>query len=393
MVTNKGLFGDFAISEGGLFDRTLLKMHLHNKQGKLALVSLCIAWLPLVIFTAIAGTFYSGSQLPFLKDVSMQARILVALPILVFIKFAIDSKVSAVAKYLSEALMDEEQRQLVLSKVLYRAKRLTTSLASEIILLLIVVLATISLVKGNVLSELQSGKTSWMAFAKDERLELSTAGYWAVIISIPIFQFLLLRWLWRYFVWTMLLLRLSRAELNLLPTHADRSGGLGIIMLAQRRFNLIFVAGSVVISGQFIAQIMANRESFNVIRGEVVAYIIFCIVLILIPLLFFTAKLVKAKDEGLLHLSSLAATMSGKFEKEWVNDLPIEKKVEEDHVDPSMLYDYNGLYDTLQQLRTVPITVRNIIGMAFTLFVPFIPIPLLYFSVPELLQRIVGLLV
>jgi len=168
---------------------------------------------------------------------------------------------------------------------------------------------------------------------------------------------------------------------------------LGIIMLAQRRFNLIFVAGSVVISGQFIAQIMANREAFNAIRGEVVAYIIFCVVLILLPLLFFTSKLVKAKDEGLLHLSSLAATMSGKFEKEWVNDLPIEKKVEEDHVDPSMLYDYNGLYDTLQQLRTVPITVRNIIGMALTLFVPFIPIPLLYFSVPELLQKIVGLLV
>jgi hypothetical protein len=393
MVTNKDLYGDFAISEGGLFDRTLLKMHLHKKQGKLALVSLCIAWLPLVIFTAIAGTLYSGSQLPFLKDVSMQARILVALPILVFIKFAIDSKVSAVAKYLSEALMDGEERQLVLSKVFYRAKRLTTSVGSEIILLLFVVLATISLVKGNVLSELQSGKTSWMAFAKNEGLKLSIAGYWAVIISIPLFQFLFLRWLWRYFVWTMLLLRLSRAKLILLPTHADRSGGLGIIMLAQRRFNLIFVAGSVVISGQFIAQVIANRESFNVIRGEVVAYIIFCIVLILIPLLFFMAKLVKVKDEGLLHLSSLAATMSGKFEKEWVNDLPIEKKIEEDHVDPSMLYDYNGLYDTLRQLRTVPITVRDIIGVALILFVPFIPIPLLYFSVPELLQKIVGLLV
>jgi len=72
--------------------------------------------------------------------------------------------------------------------------------------------------------------------------------------------------------------------------------------------------------------------------------------------------------------------------------LPIEKKIEENHVDPSMLFEYNSLYDSIQQLRTVPITVRDITGMIITLFVPFLPIPLIYFSIPELLQKIIGLL-
>src|SRR3954462_7263835 len=92
---------DFLLSEGGPFNRALERMHLHNRQGKLAIVGLCITWLPLVIITAIKGTLYSGTQLPFLKDIPMQARVLLAIPMLIMIKPAIDGKVIAVTKYLA----------------------------------------------------------------------------------------------------------------------------------------------------------------------------------------------------------------------------------------------------------------------------------------------------
>ena len=221
---------------------------------------------------------------------------------------------------------------------------------------------------------------------------LSVAGYWAVLISIPMFQFFLFRWLWRYFVWILVLFRLSRAPLNLLPTHADGAGGLGIIVLAQRGFNLIFVAGSVVISGQFIAEIIAQPDTFIAIRNKAIGYIIISIFMIFIPLLFFSGKLFRTKNRGLMRLSMLGATLSRKFEEDWVNDLPIEKRIDENQVDPSMLYDYFGLYECLQQLDTVPITLRDILGMAIVLFIPFIPILFIHFSVAELLQKIAGLL-
>jgi hypothetical protein len=57
-----------------------------------------------------------------------------------------------------------------------------------------------------------------------------------------------------------------------------------------------------------------------------------------------------------------------------------------------MVFDYSGIYESSQQLRTVPVTPRDIIGMALTLFVPFIPIPFIHFSVGELLQKIAGCL-
>lgn len=392
METNHNSSEEFSLSEGGPFNRALERMRMHNSQGKLALVGLCITWLPLVIITAIEGTLYSGTQLPFLKDVPMQARVLVAIPMLIMIKFAIDGKVMAVLKYLSEALMSAEERELIFTTVLRRAKKMTGSALTEIILLLIVVGSTISLVKSGAYSALEGGTTSWMTSGIAGNQTLSFAGYWATIISIPIFQFLLLRWLWRYFVWVLLLFRLSKANLILLPTHADRAGGLGIIMLAQRSFSLVFVAGSVVISGELIAQLREHPDLFETIRGEGIAYIVISLVFILIPLLFFTAKLFKTKNEGLLYLSKLGATLSGKFEREWVNDLPIEKRIAAQQVDPSMVYDYSGVYDSVQQLRTIPVTLRDIISMGLTLFAPFIPIPLIHYSVAELIQKIAGLL-
>ena len=384
---------DFSLSAGGPFHNILVKMGLHNEQGKLAIVCVCFTWLPLLIITTIEGTLFSGTQLPFISDVAMHARVLVALSMLIMIKVVIDTNVNAVTKYISDALITGAVGQIVLIRTLRRAKKLTNSVITEIILILIVIITTISMVKGGAYSSLGEGTTSWMTTSVQQGdTGLSVAGYWAVFISIPTFQFFLFRWLWRYFVWILLLFRLSRTTIDLLPTHADGAGGLGIVMLAQRSFNLIFVAGSVVISGQFIAEIIDQPDTFNVIRNKVIGYIIICIVFIFIPLLFFTGKLFTTKYKGLTRLSILGATLSRKFEGEWVNDLPIEKRIEESKVDPSMLYDYFGLYEALQKLRTVPITLLDILGMAIVLFIPFIPILFIHFSVAELLQKIAGLL-
>src|SRR3954464_87012 len=173
---------DFSLSEGGLIHNAMVKMHLPNKQGMLAVVGLCITWLPLIIITAIEGTLYSGTQLPFLQDVAMQARILVALPMLIMIKITIDSKVIVVTKYLAEALMSLEERQEILNTAFRQARKLTSSALAEIILLLIVIGATINFVKGGVFGAIGAyyGQiASWMYHTKDGNQTLSVAGYWA----------------------------------------------------------------------------------------------------------------------------------------------------------------------------------------------------------------------
>ena len=163
--------------------------------------------------------------------------------------------------------------------------------------------------------------------------------------------------------------------------------------MAQKSFSFLFVAASVIISGELMANLPKHPDSFITIRNEIVGFTIFCLVLILFPLLFFSSKLIKLKRDGQVHLSNLGVELSSKFEEEWVNDLPIETRISAKQVDPSMLYDYSGLYDSLEKLRPAPVTLRDLIGIVIPLLVPFIPILFIQFSVLELMQKILKLLV
>ncbi len=389
MDTDQKTPEDFSLSEGGPFHRVLVSTNLINHPAKIALISLCISWIPLVIITAANGSLFSGIAMPFLKDTAIQVRLLLAIPLLIIIRLDIDTKVNAVIHYIADALMSPEERQLIISTAIFRAKKLTNSAITEIILLIIVIIYTISLVKNNTFGELQGGTESWMAAANHS---LTFAGKWAIFISIPIFQFLFFRWLWRYFVWILLLFRMSKSRIKLKPTHGDKAGGLGIIMMAQRSFNMIFVTAGVVASGELIVRLMKDPGSFITVRNEIIGYIVVCVILILLPLLFFMGKLLKTKQEALLDLSKLSATLSSKFEREWINEQPIEKRIADNEVDPSMLYDYAGVFDSVQQMRPFPVTIRDIIGLAIPLFIPFIPLLMIHFSVVELLQKILKLL-
>ena len=381
----------FTLSNGGPFYKAMVKLHLLNIK-RLAVAALCITWLPLVAITAMEGTLYTGTKLPFLSDVAMQARVLVALPMLILIKSAIEGRVMAVIRYILETLVTAEERTVIIDTILLKARKLTSSALTELLILLGVIVATISLVKGGVYGGLEKGTTSWMISAQGSDQGLSTAGYWAVLISIPVFQFLFASWVWRYIVWMLLLFQLSKVHLSLLPTHADRAGGLGMIMLAQKSFNLLFVVSAIVLSGQFIVQLNKYPEHFEVIRNEVIGYILVCIAFILIPLLFFSGKLLRVKNNGLHQLSVLAASLSSKFEREWINDSPVDDRIEESKSDPSLLFDYAGMYEQLQKLRVVPVALNDIAGLALALLIPFIPILFVHFSVGELLQRIGGML-
>jgi len=52
----------FSLSAGGPFNRVLERKSLHNWQGKLAVVGLCLTWLPLVVITLVEGTLYNNQK-------------------------------------------------------------------------------------------------------------------------------------------------------------------------------------------------------------------------------------------------------------------------------------------------------------------------------------------
>lgn len=384
---------NFSLTENGFITHVLKKFKLEHKRGLLAILVLCISWLPLVIITAIDGTLYGGTGLPFLKDIAMQGRMLIGIPLLILIKKVIYSKIPDVLQYVSELLIYPEDRERFMSGPMHKARRSTDSTMSEIIFLLAVI--GIAIIPAEVtaifITDKESG--SWLISVEDGRPAMSLARKWTQYISIPIFQFLLIRWIWRYLVWIVLLFRISNMNLNLKPTHPDGSGGLSIIFLAQRYYHLFFVVCGMVISSVLINQLLLKTATFDTFKLEILGYILFAVFLNLFPMLFFTRKLIKTKFEGQLELSRAGINLSKKYEEEWVKTMGTEKRVADDTVDPSMQVDYSGVYILLQDLRIIPIRFNDIIIMIVTLFIPFIPIFFIQYSIVELLQKIMGLLV
>jgi hypothetical protein len=73
------------------------------------------------------------------------------------------------------------------------------------------------------------GTASWYAILEGARWRLTAAGYWYAFVSIPIFQFILLRWYLRLLIWFRFLWQVSRLNLRLTSTHPDRAGGLAFL--------------------------------------------------------------------------------------------------------------------------------------------------------------------
>src|SRR5690606_4354971 len=63
------------------------------------------------------------------------------------------------------------------------------------------------------------------------RGDLAPDQIWYALTDLPLFQFLLWRSVWRWAIWVGILVGCSRIELDLVPTHPDRCGGIRVLNL------------------------------------------------------------------------------------------------------------------------------------------------------------------
>jgi hypothetical protein len=186
--------------------------------------------------------------------------------------------------------------------------------------------------------------------------------------------------------------RISRFQLKLRPTHPDGAGGLGILILAQRGFSFVFFVCGMVISSNMVALFTQHQVSFDVVKLEILAFVLLSLIMIFSPLLFFTRRLIWAKYLGHLYLGKAGVNASERFEDEWVSQLSAGKTKPEGVVDASDQADFTNVYRYLQDLSVVPFRMGDLIQISLVLFLPFIPVFFMHYSVAELLEKIVGVL-
>jgi hypothetical protein len=220
------------------------------------------------------------------------------------------------------------------------------------------------------------------------RWHLTPAGYWYVFVSIPILQFVLLRWYLRFFIWYRFLWQVSRLNLHLVPIHPDHCAGLAFLGKSAYAFGPILFAQGAMLAGLVASRVLYRGESLLSFKLQMGGFVAFFVLAILGPLLMFTPKMAAAKRKGLADYGQVAQGYVDSFEEKWVLNAPPSEEVLGSG-DIQSLADLNNSYEIVRDMRAVPFGLEDIIRLAAATAAPLAPLLLTIFPLEELIVRLV----
>ena len=266
--------------------------------------------------------------------------------------------------------------------------RLRNSIVIEVLLIVLVLTA------GHYLwsSQMALEAATWFAAVVDGQHRFTPAGYWYAYVSIPVFQFLLLRWYFRIFIWARFLWQVSRLDLHLVPTHPDRSAGLGFLGGSTAAFMPLLLAQGALLAGQIANHIFYEGKTLLDFKPEIVAAVVFLLLVVLGPLCVFAPRLAQAKRQGLLEYGSLASRYVDGFDQKWLRGgAPLDEPLVGSG-DIQSLNDLAGSFEVVNSMRPFPFSKTIVLQTAIAVLAPVLPLALTLISLEDMVKRLLGIL-
>ena len=384
---------DFSLVLGGPVFRLLLRSHLTNDALGLAqqrtIVITLFCWLPLLVLAALEGNLLGGSAtVPFLLDVEVYTRFLVAMPLLIAAELVAHSRMRFVVKQFLERNLIPEDAMKRFSAAIASVFRLRNSVLAEVLLFVFVYVVGIFIVWRYYIA---IKAPTWYATPSAEGAKFSLAGIWFSYLSLPIFQFLLLRWYFRMFIWARFLWQVSRIHLSLVPTHPDRVGGLGFLSEIVFAFIPLLLAHGALLAGVLADRIFHVGDKLPDFMIEILVLVVFLMCVVLGPLLVFAPQLAQVKRMGLREYGTLAERYVRDFDAKWLRgDAPADEPLVGTG-DIQSLADLANSFDVVRTMRIAPFTKETIILLAAATVAPIAPLLLTIMPLEELLKKMLGI--
>lgn len=384
---------EFSLVFGGPLFRFFRRVHLAGESRELTrrrvLVIALVAWLPLLLLSLFSGHALGGPiKLPFLYDIEAQLRFLVALPILVAAELIVHSRLrTAVKTFVDRGIIVSEDMPRFHAAI-NSAMRVRESVTLEIVLLVMVYTLGLWIWR----SQISLGAATWYATPEGSQLNLTPAGYWYAFVSIPMFQFILLRWYFRFFIWFQLLWRVSKLNLRLIATHPDQAGGLGFLAQSSYAFGPILFAQGTMLAGLIASRVLYEGQNLMAFKMEAAGFVLFFVVAILSPLLVFATHLARAKREGLRDYGRLGSRYVQVFQEKWIREGAPKEEELLGTGDIQSLADLGNSFAVVREMRLVPFGLKDVSRLAVTAAAPLLPLTLTIISLQELVTRLIKIL-
>jgi hypothetical protein len=378
---------------GGPLFQLLLRAHLSGAglqllRRRIVVISL-VVWLPLLLLSALDGELVGhGVAVPFLLDLETHIRFLVVVPLLLVAEPVVHLRLLPIARAFLERNLIPEVAQPRFDQTLKAAFRLRNSVLVEV-LLLVVVYAVGVLIVWRHYTMLRAD--SWYAAPSAAGAALSRAGLWYGYVSLPIFQFLLLRWYFRLFIWTRWLWQVSRIRLNLIPTHPDELGGLGFLSKTVYAFTLLLLAHGAMLAAQIADRIYFLGAPLAAFKAEIAVMLVFLLCMVFGPLLVFAPQLARTKRAGLAEYGTFAERYVRAFEAKWLRAAEPAKEPLLGSADIQSLADLANSFNVVRSMRVTPISKEAILRLAVAVLAPIAPLLLTTMPLEALLKKLLGL--
>src|SRR5215468_6130703 len=308
---------DFSIVLGGPLFQLLRRAHLGGDHLELLFRRLvafvAVTWLPIFLLATVGPFAGSAGRLAFLRDIEVHAKFLVALPSFIVAELIVHSRMLPVTRRFVERRIILQEDLPRFYRVVESAFTIRNSIPLELGLFACVYTVGLGLWHGRFGIE----AATWYA-SPGGRWHLTPAGFWYVFVSIPILQFILLRWYVRFFIWFRFLWQVSKIDLNLIPTHPDRAAGLAFLGKSVYAFGPILFAQGTMLAGLVASRVLYRGESLPAFKLQIGGFIAFFVVAILGPLVMFTPRLAAVRRKGLADYGELAQQYVDRFDQRWV---------------------------------------------------------------------------
>jgi hypothetical protein len=385
---------DFSLVLGGPLFQLLRRAHMTGDalelvRRRIVTITL-IAWLPLLVLSVLQGQAYAtGDVVPFLRDVEVQVRFLVALPLLIAAELVVHRRLRLVARQFIDRELIPATAMPEFDAALVSASRLRNSTVAEIALIVLVYGVGVLIVWRHYFA---LDAAMWYAVPSPAGPKLSLAGVWYGYVSLPIFQFLLVRWYFRFFIWSRFLWRVSRIDLQAIPTHPDRVAGLGFLANTMYAFVPLLVAHGALLAGMIAGRIFYTQATLLDFKVEIAVMVVFLLCLVIGPLLVFTPKLAALKRKAIREYGALAQRYVREFDAKWLRGNAPANESLLGSPDLQALADLDNSLAIVHSMRAAPITRDALIRLAVSVLVPLVPLTLTMMSAEELLQRLLKIL-
>lgn len=381
----------FSLVIGGPLYQLMRRAHmsdaqLHGVVRRMVVISL-VAWLPLLLLSLAEGRAFGGVKLPFLQDIEAYARFLGALPLLVLAEIPVHQRIGVAVEQFRERNIVAADALPRFEAAIARARGLRNSITAEVVLLLAVFVLSPMLW----MRALALPIDTWYASVTPGGIALTGAGWWMIHVSVPIFQFIVLRWWFRLAIWWIFLWRVSRMPLELRALHPDRAGGLSFLGGSILAFAPLLFAQGVVSSGVIASRLLSGGEKLMDYRGQIGVLVIVLVAMVAFPLVFFSQKLLAERRNGLRRYGVLSTRYVTEFDRKWMQGGdPGEPLIGSGDI--QSLADLGNASSVVNEMRPVPIDVRAIARLTVVTLAPFSPLVLTVIPFGDLVQQIFRML-